>query len=57
MIEILNKLRQPLVVNLNDDTSIHLLAKAKVEITAEQFKSAEIKMHVAQGNIIVLRMN
>ena len=57
MIEILNRLRQPLVLNLNDGTSIHLLAKDKVEITSEQFKSKEVKAHLEKGNIIVLKMN
>lgn len=57
MIEIQNRLRQPLTINLNDGTSIHLIAKERVEITSEQFKSDEIKQNLAQDNIIVLRMN
>lgn len=57
MVEILNKLRQPLVINLNDGTAIHLLAKEKAEITSEQFKSEEIKIHLAKETIIVLRMS
>lgn len=57
MVEILNKLRQPLVINLNDGTAIHLLAKEKAGITSEQFKSEEIKIHLAKENIIVLRMS
>ena len=57
MVEILNRLRQPLVINLNDGTSKHLLAKGKVEITSEQFKSKEVKSHLDKGNIIVLKMN
>lgn len=57
MIEILNKLRQPLIINLNDGKSLHLLARDKAEITSEQFKSPEVKMNLANGNIVVLRMN
>ena len=57
MVEILNRLRQPLVLNLNDGTSKHILAKGKVEITSEQFKSKEVKAHLDKGNIIVLKMN
>jgi hypothetical protein len=53
----MNKLRQPLVLNLNDGTSIHLLAKDKVEITSEQFKSDEIKLHLEKDEILVLRMS
>lgn len=57
MVEILNRLRQPLVINLNDKTSIHLLSKGRKQITSEQFKSKEIKSHLEKGNIIVLKMN
>lgn len=57
MVEILNRLRQPLVLNLNDGTSAHLLAKGKAEITSEQFKSKEVKVHLDKGNIIVLKMS
>lgn len=57
MVEILNRLRQPLVLNLNDGTSKHILARGKAEITSEQFKSKEVKAHLEKGNIIVLRMN
>lgn len=57
MIEILNRLRQPLVLNLNDGTSKHILARGKAEITSEQFKSMEVKAHLEKGNIIVLKMN
>jgi hypothetical protein len=57
MIEILNKLGQPLSINLNDGSSIILLAKGKTELTSEQFKSKEVRMHLAQENILVLRMN
>jgi hypothetical protein len=57
MIEILNKLRQPLIINLNDGTALHLLAREKAEITAEQFKSVEVKMYLTNGDIVVLRMN
>ena len=57
MIEILNRLRQPLVLNLNDGTSKHILAREKSEITSEQFKSKEVKAHLEKGNIVVLKMN
>lgn len=57
MVEILNRLNQPLVLNLNDGTSKHLLAKGKEELTSEQFKSKEVKVHLDKGNIIVLKMS
>ena len=57
MVEILNKLRQPLTINLSNGESLVLLAKEKVEITTELFKSEEIKLHLAKENIIVLRMS
>lgn len=57
MVEILNRLRQPLILNLNDGTSKHILAREKAEITSEQFKSKEVKAHLEKGNIVVLKMN
>jgi len=57
MVEIMNRLSQPLIINLNDGTSKHLLAKAREEITLEQFKSEEIQAQIANKNLIVLRIN
>ncbi len=57
MVEILNRLRQPLVINLNDGTSVHMLSRGKAEISSEHFKSKEVKSHLDRGNIIVLKMN
>lgn len=57
MVEILNKLRQPLTINLSNGESLVLLSKEKVEIPTELFKSEEIKLHLAKENIIVLRMS
>lgn len=57
MIEVMNKLRQPLVINLDDESSVHLLSRGKVELTPEQFKSKEVKMHLAKENLIVLKMD
>lgn len=57
MVEILNRLRQPLVINLGDGNSVHLLSKGKAEITSDQFRSKEVKSHLEKGNIIVLKMN
>lgn len=56
MIEILNRLQQPLVLNLNDGTSIHLAPRGKAELTSEQFKSRELKINLEKDNIIVLKM-
>lgn len=57
MVEIMNKLSQPLIINMNDGTSLHLLARARHEITSEQFQSEEIKAQIANKNLIVLRIN
>lgn len=57
MVEILNKLRQPLTINLSNGEALVLLAKEKAEISTELFKSEEIKIHLAKENIIVLRMS
>lgn len=53
----MNKLSQPLIINLNDGKSLHLLAKARAEITSEQFQSEEVKAQIANKNLIVLRIN
>lgn len=57
MVEVMNKLSQPLIINLNDGTSLHMLAKAREEITSEQFQSEEVKAQIANKNLIVLRIN
>lgn len=57
MVTLMNKLRQPLTINLIDGNSIHLLPKGKAEITFEQFKSIEVKQYLDLGYIIILRMN
>ena len=57
MVEVMNKLSQPLIINLNDGKSLHLLAKARAEITSEQFQSEEVKAQIANKNLIVLRIN
>lgn len=57
MVTILNKLRQPLTINLSDGATLHLLAKESAEVTTEQFDSPELKSHLSKTNIIVMKMN
>jgi hypothetical protein len=61
MVTIQNKLRQPLVLNIEPKVSLHLMAKggseARADLTTEQFNSIEVKTHLAKGDIIVLKMN
>lgn len=57
MIQVKNKLNQPLAVNIPNEDGIIFLAKEHKEISAEQFKAPEIKNHIELGNIVVLRIN
>lgn len=56
MVIVKNKLRQPLVINLSTDESVHFLAKEEKELTDEQFNSPELKRHVDLENLVILRM-
>ncbi len=57
MVEIMNRLRQPLVLNLNSGKSLHLKSREKKKINNDELKSKEIKNHLDKGNIIVLKMD
>jgi hypothetical protein len=56
MILVKNKLRQPLVVNVEEGKAVHFLSKEQKEVSVEQFNSPEMKRHVDLENIVVLRM-
>ena len=57
MVRILNKLEQPLPINLKHGNSVHLMAREEKEIELEDLDSAEIKHQIEVGNVIVLRMD
>lgn len=56
MVTLMNKLRQPLVLNVADGKSIHFLARETKEVSYEDFNSLEVKRHIELGNILVLKM-
>lgn len=56
MITIMNKLRQPLIVNVSEGKSIHFLARETKEIEYDDFNSLEVKRHIELGNLLVLKM-
>lgn len=57
MVTIMNKLRQPLTINLLDGKSIHLSPKGKADITFDEFKCNEVKQYLEKEYIIILKMN
>lgn len=57
MVTIMNKLRQPLTINLLNGESIHLSPKGRADITFEEFKCTEIKQYLEKEYIIILKMN
>lgn len=57
MVTIMNKLRQPLTINLLDGSSVHLSPKGKAEITFDQFKCTEVKQYLEKEYIIIIKMN
>lgn len=56
MVTIMNKLNQPLVINLDSGESIHLLARSTRTISFEDFQSPEIREKLSSNQIIVLEM-
>lgn len=56
MITILNRLRQPLVLNVGENQSLHLLSRERVEVTNEQLNSSELKSAINRGDVIVLKI-
>ncbi len=57
MVTILNKLNQPLVINLNSGRSLHLRPKKSCVITEGEFQSPEIKEKINYGYLVVLKMD
>lgn len=57
MVTLMNKLRQPLTINLLNGKSIHLAPKGKAEITFDEFKCCEVKQYLEKEYIIILKMN
>lgn len=60
MITIVNKLKQPLPINLSKGKSLHLMGEGagrKAEITTEDFNCQELKNHLNKGNILIVKMN
>ena len=57
MVTILNKLNQPLVINLNSGRSLHLRPKKFCVITEGEFQSPEIKEKINYGYLVVLKMD
>ncbi|MBO8161153.1 MAG: hypothetical protein H0Z24_05905 [Thermosipho sp. (in: Bacteria)] len=56
MIKVMNKLRQPLAITLDDGNSIIFLAREKKDLTTEQYNSTEVQKHINLGNLIVLEI-
>lgn len=57
MVTLMNKLRQPLTINLLNGKSVHLSPKGKTEITFEEFKCIEVKQYLEKEYIIIIKMN
>ena len=57
MVLVLNRLNQPLPVNLKNGKSLHFLAKESKSISFDDFQSTEIKEKVDKGMLVVLRMD
>ena len=57
MVIVLNKLRQPMTLNLQDGSSLHLMSKGTGELTVENFDSVEVKNSVNQGTLLVIKMD
>lgn len=56
MAKIKNKLRQPLIVNIDDKTSVHFLSKEVKEVKDEVLNDGEFKNHIEQGNLVVIQL-
>lgn len=55
MFYIINKLSQPLALNVNDGTSLHLFPNEVWMLGEEQLKSVEIHNHLRKRNIAVFK--
>lgn len=56
MVTVLNKLNQPVTVNITKNRSIHFLAKESKDITFEDFNVPEMKEKVEAKTLIVLKI-
>jgi|AntRauTorckE6833_2_1112554.scaffolds.fasta_scaffold00836_24 hypothetical protein len=57
MVKVLNKLRQPLVINIVDGEDIHFLSREEKELTEEQFNSKRVQKYVDLEDLIVLSVD
>lgn len=57
MVEVLNKLRQPLIINISEEESIHFLANETKMLTYEQLKSQDIQELITKHYLVIIKMN
>lgn len=55
MFYVINKMRQPLALNVNDGTSLHLFHLDVCELSDEQLNSVEIHNHLRKRNIAIFK--
>lgn len=57
MVKVLNLLRQPLAVNINEKESIIFLSREIKELEMRQFKSVEVQRYIDKKILLVLEIN
>lgn len=57
MVKVLNLLRQPLAVNINEKESIIFLSREIKELETRQFKSVEVQRYIDKKILLVLEIN
>lgn len=57
MAEILNKLYQPVTVNLSDGSSVIFLARETKNIPLSLLQSTELQNHIKKKHFMILKLN
>ena len=57
MVKILNRLKQPLSVNISQGESTIFLSRETKELTIEQYNSEGIQNYIRKGILLVLEIN
>lgn len=56
MAKVKNKLRQPLAITTPDGEVIHFLARETKEVKDSDLSDGQLKNHVENGNLVVIRL-
>ena len=57
MIVLFNKRNQPFTLNLNDNTSKHVMGGEKFQLTLNQYQSEDVQIHIKLKDFIVVKMD